>query len=173
MTFKENLLEDLHAERVRLAGDRRRRRVAARTAAVTGTAAALAVAGSIATTMIGTSGDAAYAITQTSDTVTVHISELRDPDKLEADLLKRGIRADITYLPDGKQCQRDRNTRPNPVDFGDLVSANGFKLYPRRIPKGDTIVLDVSEGTPLNANALIIGMASGQNVHACVLEPHE
>ncbi|MFI0453582.1 hypothetical protein [Actinomadura sp. 6N118] len=73
-------------------------------------------------------------------------------------------------LPDGKQCQRDR-TRPNPVDFGDLASTNGFKLYPRRIPKGVTIVLDVSEGTPLNAKALIIGMATGQNVRECALEP--
>ncbi|GAA3154136.1 hypothetical protein [Nonomuraea roseoviolacea] len=108
MSFEERLLMELKAEVAARGAEHRRRMTVRRLfagAAVAGVAAAAAVAVPLLT---GTESPA-YAVTKNTDgTIRVQIKEFRDADKLEADLARMGVTADVTYLKAGTWCKPDR-----------------------------------------------------------------
>ena len=117
----------------------------------------------------------AYALTQNADgSITVTLKEFRDADRLQHDLAVLGARTDITYLPQYKQCTGDRGTpvdpqppqsiRRNPTQMRKWLARhprmpsdqvfkwpvphqpiNVFKILPRFIKTGQTLILEVSE----------------------------
>lgn len=69
----------------------------------------------------------AFAVTGTNDTeVVVKVYRLDGVDALEAALAKRGVPADITYLPSGKQCAEGRYVDVTPRGTALSVSADRF-----------------------------------------------
>jgi hypothetical protein len=142
----------------------------------------VALAGGLAAAMIlivlpvAQPGTPAYALTENADgSITVKINEFRAPDRLERDLAKRGVRADVSYLEAGKKCAFGRFTSadPNYVEWDGRVepdprkrekylreamswpsvkvasprpaAPNEFKIAPRYIRPGQTLVLEVIE----------------------------
>jgi hypothetical protein len=121
-------------------------------------------------------GTPAYALTDNVDgSITVKINEFRAPDRLERDLAKRGVRADVSYLEAGRKCAFGRFTSADPnyvewdgrvepdprkrekylreamswpsvkVAFSRPTAPNEFELAPRYIRPGQTLVLEVIE----------------------------
>jgi hypothetical protein len=75
-------------------------------------------------------GTPAYALTDNADgSITVKINEFRDPDRLERDLARRGVRADVSYVAPGKQCAFGRFTSadPNYVEWDGRVEPDPKK----------------------------------------------
>lgn len=90
--------------------------------ALAGTAAALAVAGSVVLPMIGGQESAAYAVTVNDDgTVTVKINHFSDADGLRAKLADVGIPATVEYLPIGQMCKEPWFTGDS--NAGDRIAA--------------------------------------------------
>ena len=78
--------------------------------------------------------------------VTVKVNRLEGSDGLEQALQQRGIPADITYLPPGKECAPDRYDELRTPGMSLAVSAERFEV---RIPanavgRGDTFVMSAS-----------------------------
>ncbi|MEV0197927.1 hypothetical protein [Nonomuraea sp. NPDC050691] len=157
MSFEERLLMELKTE-VAARGAEHRRRVTVRRlfagAAVAGVAAAAAVAVPLLT---GTESPA-YAVTKNTDgTIRVQIKEFRDADKLEADLARMGVTADVTFLKPGTWCKDGRgkvagDEVKNPEEWDKSISGRavrhrraGVDIDPRYIGKGRTLVLMYTE----------------------------
>ncbi|GAA3837868.1 hypothetical protein GCM10022226_70020 [Sphaerisporangium flaviroseum] len=177
-TFEDRLLAELKAEMAvrapqgRAPAPRRTRvRRLLGVTAVAGTAAAAAIAVPLVT---GT-GTPAYAVTRNPDgTVTLTIHELRDPEGVEKDLAAEGVRADVTYMPLGKRCERpgfrpleaDQASIPTAEELGSEDPAvrakvreklagspsgkairmrNGITIYPQYVRRGQTVVIEVAE----------------------------
>ncbi|MEV5411519.1 hypothetical protein AB0K60_22110 [Thermopolyspora sp. NPDC052614] len=149
MSFEERLLVELKAHLVERAGaeadtvagsgadaragsgggaeaggaSARRRRIGGRVVAGIGLLGAAAVAAVAVPLLTGTQ-TSAYALTRNPDgTIRVQINELRDPDRLEADLRAQGVAADIAYLPEGKKCAADADPAPGD-QVGQLSTAD-------------------------------------------------
>jgi hypothetical protein len=118
----------------------------------------------------------AYALTKNPDgSINLQIHEFRDPDQVERDLAKLGVRADITYLPLGKQCGNSRG-RPAPGEDVNIPmemlnstdpkvraevwkrldnrpssravrAKNGITIYPEHIKQDQTVVIEVMENS--------------------------
>jgi hypothetical protein len=129
-------------------------------------AAAAAVLG-FAPQVIG--GSSAYAVTQDPDgTITVTLSDLRDPDGLEAELADAGVRSDVTFLEPGTRCQVSRFEGAdatygglpvnNAAELRDLIEGartsdaieigggSTFRIHPEHIRDGETLVLEFRDG---------------------------
>jgi hypothetical protein len=168
MTFEDRLLTELRtevAERASRAPARPPRRIGRRLlvgAAVAGIAAMAAVAIPI----ISGSQAPAYAVTTNADgSISVLIHELRDPDRLEADLAGLGVQVDISYhtsdlaCPDGRFAPSQPSTPEQRQELASrwLVSDSektagevAFRIYPQRIPPGQTpaVRVDVDTANP-------------------------
>ncbi|MEO5709591.1 MAG: hypothetical protein ABIQ59_07205 [Nocardioidaceae bacterium] len=91
----------------------------------------------------------AYSVQEgNSGTITVEVRRLEDAEGLEALLAKSGVRADITYVPDGQQCAPRRYT---PVDrrlsgMGISMGTNLLRvtLPPGTVRDGERFVMAVS-----------------------------
>ncbi len=89
----------------------------------------------------------AYAVSgRNGKEVTVRVMRLEGAAELERALAERGIPADITYLPAGKQCARNRYTA---VSGPGLMLGVGQNMFEVTIPagavgKGDTFVMSAS-----------------------------
>ncbi|WP_329086416.1 MULTISPECIES: hypothetical protein [unclassified Streptosporangium] len=143
MSFEEQLLMDLKVEFA--ARDERRRRTVRRIsvgAAVAGLAAAAAIAVPL---MAGTESPAYAVSKKAGGTVGVEIREFKDADQLERDLRAAGVRADITYLESGKQCEKNRGKSGVLAPDG-LVTMRegGLDIKPRLIDEDKTLVLEFS-----------------------------
>ncbi|MFO7249507.1 MAG: hypothetical protein DIU60_001990 [Actinomycetes bacterium] len=144
--------------------------------AVGGALAGLAAAAGFAVPALVGTDTPAYALTKNPDgSINLQIHEFRDPDQVERDLAKLGVRADITYLPLGKRCGNSRG-RLAPEDdvkiplemlnskdpkvreevwkrLDSRASAravrakNGITIYPEHIKPGRTVVLEVMENS--------------------------
>ncbi|WP_223166799.1 hypothetical protein [Nonomuraea sp. SYSU D8015] len=161
--------EDLAGARRRLLDGmhpRARRRV------VTGprllVAAGVAAAAAVTPLIVGGTGTSAYAVSKSPDgTLTVTLTELRDPEGLEAELHKAGVKADVTFLPPGKACGvprfvgADASYGGPPVDSVEEMrehvntlrsfkairpSSGAFQIFPEYIKRGETLVLEFSDG---------------------------
>ncbi|MER7503046.1 hypothetical protein AB0L05_08015 [Nonomuraea pusilla] len=146
MRFDEQLLMDLKAEikdRVERRGRLTRRLYAGSAVALLATAAAFAVP-----LLTGTESPA-YAVSKNADgTVRVEINEFKDADRLERDLGAAGVRADISYLPPGKECKEGRGKTVGRVvalgpDSGAVsrMRDGGLDIDPRLIGEDETLVL--------------------------------
>ncbi|GAA3079584.1 hypothetical protein [Streptosporangium carneum] len=101
----------------------------------------------------------AYAVSKNADgTVEVRIHEFKDADRLERDLDAAGVRADISYLPPGKECRTGRGKTvgrvtamgPDSTAVARMVDG-GLEIDPRRIGEDQTLVLEFAgneEETP-------------------------
>ncbi|TMR07952.1 hypothetical protein ETD86_49875 [Nonomuraea turkmeniaca] len=158
--------EDLAGARRRLLdGMHARRRVVTvpRLLVAAGVAAAVAV-----TPLFVGTGTSAYAVSRSPDgTLTVTLSGLRDPEGLEAELGKAGVKADVTFLEPGMRCVAprfvgvDESYGGPPVDGPDELreqvrtvrsfkairaSSGTFQIYPEYIKPHETLVLEFSDG---------------------------
>ncbi|WP_206061742.1 hypothetical protein [Nonomuraea basaltis] len=131
-------------------------------------AAGIAAAAVAAPLVIG-DGDPAYAVAKNPDgTITVTLTELRDPEGLETKLSAIGVTSDVTFLEPGKKCADHRITSAdlaygskNPTEmnkeelkeFNDQenwrstkvtrpVSAQTFQISPQHMERGETLVLE-------------------------------
>lgn len=140
---------DLKAEIERRAARRRRHRRLYTGGAVAAVAAAVTLAVPSLTVA------PAYAVSTNADgTVRVEINEFKDADKLERDLMANNVRADITYLPPGKQCQSGRGKKrpgggpPAMSHESNAVArirrGGGLDINPRLLGKDQTLVLEFS-----------------------------
>ncbi|GAA3151788.1 hypothetical protein [Nonomuraea roseoviolacea] len=111
----------------------------------------LAAAAALALPLFVGGGSPAYALTDNPDgTVRVQINELRDADKLEADLRAKGINMVVDYIPQGKKCSpQPRAARFLPDEQAPLIAMlthdDGeatFVIDPRVIKDGQTGVLE-------------------------------
>lgn len=159
MGFEERILLELKAEIAAQAARRRRARAARRLvagAAVTGLAAAAAVGVPLLT---GTEPPA-YALSRNPDgSIRVQINEFRDPGRLEADLARHGVSADVTYLEPGHHLRGTpdrRRARPperarlreQPEEWVVRLGDDAGKIVliePRRLRPGRTVVLRLGE----------------------------
>ena len=117
----------------------------------------------------------AYALTQNADgSITVTIKEFRDADRLQRDLAALEARTDITYLPQHMRCVGNRGTpvdpqppksiRRHPAQMRKWLGRHPnmpsqqamqwpvphrpisvFKILPRFIKPGQTLVLELGE----------------------------
>ncbi len=139
--------------------------------AVAGTAAAAA----IAVPLVAGTGAPAYAVTKNPDgSVTLTIREFRDPEGVERELAAAGVRADVTYMPLGKRCERP-GFRPLDADQANMPTVeelasndpavrakvreklagspsgkairmrDGITIYPRYVQRDQTVVLEIAE----------------------------
>ncbi|TYB57067.1 hypothetical protein FXF51_41875 [Nonomuraea sp. PA05] len=135
-------------------------------------AAAVAVAAVAAPLVIG-DADPAYAVVKNPDgTITVTLTELRDPEGLAAKLSTVGVTADVTFEPPGKRCAGDRFASAdlaygskNPAEMNEeelqefhdkenwrshkvvrlvsrLDSGQKFLISPQHMRRGETLVLE-------------------------------
>ncbi|MFC4008279.1 hypothetical protein ACFOY2_13690 [Nonomuraea purpurea] len=152
--FEERLLAALKDEiTTRTAGNEMttttsaRRRYAGLSAAVAGAAAATTAV------VLLTSGSPAFAVTTSADgTVSVRISEFRDPEGLEAELGRAGVKAVVDYLPEGQTCKGPRGERGSATgQFQSSMGKDGggiwFKIEKGQVPAGETLVLAVSKSS--------------------------
>ncbi|MCK2221336.1 hypothetical protein MF672_047160 [Actinomadura sp. ATCC 31491] len=156
MTFEEQLLMDLKAEiSARAQRARRTTRRLLAGAAVAGVAAV----GAIALPLVTGAQPPAYAVSKNPDgTVRVEVNEFRDADKLERDLARAGVTADVTYLRPGTRCRGDRGRivggeePTTPEDWRTSVSYRaarpagaGVDLSPAYVKPGQTLVMEFTE----------------------------
>ncbi|MEV0198407.1 hypothetical protein [Nonomuraea sp. NPDC050691] len=113
----------------------------------------LAAAAAVALPLLVGGGDPAYAVTDNPDgTVRIQINEVRDADKLEADLRAKGMSVVVDYVPKGKKCSpQPRAARFLPEEEAPLYvvpdgkdDGPGFVIDPRVIKDGQTGVLEFS-----------------------------
>lgn len=126
------------------------------------------------------------------------IKEFRDAGRLEKDLAVKGVRADITYLPQRMRCGNDSRgvvvdpPQPHPLPtkaselpkaFQDMLAhrppvlmlvkkpgtPNTFKIFPRRIKDGQTLVLELGESQRTRLWKLSTYVVTGP-VRPCVFE---
>jgi hypothetical protein len=86
----------------------------------------------------------AFAVTgRNGREVTVKVMRLEGADQLEQALSDRGIPADVTYLPAGKECAPDRYEPVHTPGLALSVSSDWFKVTipANAVGKGDTFVL--------------------------------
>ncbi|NUW35349.1 hypothetical protein HTZ77_28520 [Nonomuraea sp. SMC257] len=155
MSFEERLLMELKAE-VAARGVERRRRVTVRRLFAGAAVAGLAAAAAVAVPLLTGTESPAYAVTKNTDgTIRVQIKEFRDADKLEADLARMGVTADVTYLKPGTWCKEGRGKvlgSDNPDDWDKSISGkairhtkDGVDLDPKYLGKNRTAVLTYAE----------------------------
>ncbi|MFG1964059.1 hypothetical protein [Nonomuraea sp. NPDC049028] len=117
MRFKEQLLMELKTE---IAARNTARRVVVRRRLLAGAAvAAMAAAAAVAVPFLTGSETPAYAVTKNGDgSVTLKITEFRNPDQVEKDLATAGVTADVSYVKPGTRCAPGRGD----ADFGPSFS---------------------------------------------------
>ncbi|WP_283139827.1 hypothetical protein [Rhizohabitans arisaemae] len=160
MSFEEQVLMDLKVE---FAARAERRRRTVRRVFVGAAVAGLAAAAAIVVPLLTGMQSPAYAVTKDTDgTISVQIKEFKGADKLELDLAKMGVPADITYLKPGKGCQKDRGqlvggewpTTPqewmNSVHekVAEVTDENNVAIHPQYISNGQTLLMEISESGP-------------------------
>ncbi|WP_433515034.1 hypothetical protein ACQP2T_05160 [Nonomuraea sp. CA-143628] len=96
-------------------------------------------------------GTPAYAISDNPDgTVHIQINEVKDADKLQADLQAKGINVVVNYIPRGKKCSpQPRAAHFLPKETGLVVwppQEEGYTIDPSVIKEGQTGVLEFSVG---------------------------
>ncbi|MEU8271487.1 hypothetical protein AB0B89_30545 [Sphaerisporangium sp. NPDC049002] len=153
----------------------------------------------VAIPMVWGGASAAYAVARNPDgTITVTIYELQDPEGLQAELIAQGIPADVTYSPPGEQCAPGRFTSvdwayssPDPrtmtrrerAEFERLehwrsrdvtqpISMSRFKISPRFIRPGETLVMEFSLGGKGSSYRWSLGSwlaAPGSEIAPCTL----
>ncbi|NUW37400.1 hypothetical protein HTZ77_39275 [Nonomuraea sp. SMC257] len=113
----------------------------------------LAAAAAVAVPLFVGGGSPAYAVTDNPDgTVRIQINEVRDADKLEADLRAKGMHVVVDYIPQGKKCgpqpRAERFLSPEEAPLVVLPTGKdhqpGFVVDPRVIKDGQTGVLEFS-----------------------------
>ncbi|MFF4619487.1 hypothetical protein [Nonomuraea jabiensis] len=125
-----------------------RRRYVGLSAAVAGAAAAATAAVVVLT---GLTGSPAYAVTKGADgAVDVQINAFTDPDGLEAELAKAGVRAVVDYLPEGQTCKEPRGAQGGGTGrFSASVGQSGgvlsFKIEEGQVPADATLAIAVSK----------------------------
>ncbi|MFC7583872.1 hypothetical protein ACFQYP_08975 [Nonomuraea antimicrobica] len=111
--------------------------------------ALVAATAAIAVPLLTGTDKPAYAVSTKADgTVRVEINEFEEADRLEADLAKAGVKADISYVPAGKQCEVGRGKAigqalaGQPRDAAVWMSDGGVDIDPRHIGADQTLVLE-------------------------------
>ncbi|MER7366828.1 hypothetical protein [Nonomuraea wenchangensis] len=150
MSFEEQILMEVKAEIIARAERRRRTRKRLFAGAAM---AGLAAVAAVAVPLLTGSEQAAYAVTKnTNGTINVKLNEFKDADKLEQDLKRMGVSADITYLEAGKTCQGTRGDivgGGSPEEWENSASAKaarllvggGVEIDPRQVGNGQTLVM--------------------------------
>ncbi|MFF4416605.1 hypothetical protein ACFYY8_29120 [Streptosporangium sp. NPDC001559] len=145
MRYEEQLLMDLKAEIMDRA--ERRRRLTRRLFAG-GAAVLVAGAAAVAIPVLTGTGTPAYAVNKKADgTVNVQIHEFKDVDQLERDLNAAGVRADVSYLPPGKQCEKGRGKVGGKAmgpgaDAAARIVKGGLDIDPLLIGQDQTLLLE-------------------------------
>jgi hypothetical protein len=124
-------------------------------------------------TLLPGRGSPAYAVsTDASGEVRVTVNRLDDAKDLEQALANQGIRADVTFLPVGKQCAEGRFAPGTPGGSGRFDAPSGadgsqtFTISPNMVGAGETLVLS-SMRPNADSWALQVGVASG-TVAPCI-----
>ncbi|GGK81171.1 hypothetical protein Sme01_44300 [Sphaerisporangium melleum] len=152
--------------------------------------AVVAAALAIIVPVVWSTGAPAYAVTKNPDgTVTVKVSELRDPEGLQSKLIERGVPASVTFVPSGSQCAPGRfrsvdaaygtsNTRPQEAitlrsqRVTRVVAFDTLRIHPMFIRRGETLVLEFSTSDGPSNWRWSLGSwlaAAGTVVHPCTL----
>ncbi|WP_043621707.1 hypothetical protein [Nonomuraea candida] len=155
MRFEEQLLMDLKAE---MAAQNERRRKIGRRLIAGASVAGLAAAAAVALPLLTGSEPAAYAVSKNTDgTIKVQVKEFRDADRLQRDLKKLGVTADVTYLKPAYMCESDRGRLvggkyDTPEEWRKSVhykvarpATKGFVIDPGQAKAGQTVVLEYAE----------------------------
>lgn len=182
-SFQTNLLADLRQHvttrteasspvvPLDMASSARRRRT--RKLALVGGLAAACTAGAVVVPTM--SAQPAYAVTaEPNGVVHVKINRLDDAPKLQAELKRQGINADIRYLPTDTECAPHRFTpMPSASDSATTytVGSNGMDITidRRDVPAGATVVISAAHVKDHGVNA-DMGIAKGK-VPACTIVP--
>ncbi|MEV4360113.1 hypothetical protein ACWEPL_40420 [Nonomuraea sp. NPDC004186] len=140
MSFEEQLLMDLKVE---FAARAERRRRTVRRIFVGAAMAGLAAAAAVAVPLVTGTESPAYAVSKKADgTVGVEIREFKDADQLERDLQAAGVRADVTYLESGKQCEKNRGMSSLLPEGAIHMREGGLDIDPQLLDKDKTLVLE-------------------------------
>lgn len=111
-------------------------------------AAATAAAALVVVTQVpGLGPTPAYAVTGRNDgEIKVRVNRLEGAESLEQALRERGIAADITYLPPGKECAPNRYAERRTPGMVLSVALKWFEVTipPGSVGKDDTFVLSAS-----------------------------
>jgi hypothetical protein len=147
---------------------------------------AAACAAAIAVPVLsGDGGTRANAVEKRPDgSVLVRFYELAHPERVEAKLRGFGVPAVVTFLPSGMKCApRARYydiSRQEPI-YGtppEGAEANGVLIFPKRIRKGETLVINVwgkrrGNGELVRDYGMVIGEeVTPDHVGPCVLTGH-
>lgn len=111
------------------------------------TAAGAAAAAALALLIPNLGPEPAYAVSgQQNGRVKVQVNRLDEAAGLVRALRRYGIPADITYLPDGKQCASGRYTAVRTPGLTLSVAATRFEVTipPNTVGVGDTFVLSAA-----------------------------
>lgn len=158
---------------------RPRRRALAQLKGWSAATAGVVTAGVVAAFTVAGTG-AAYAVETNPDgSVTVRIEEFAQPELLQADLEEAGIRAAVTYVPDGQTCAPSpagtqgkvvpgQEPRLEPGQDGDGAS---FRIRKDQIKRDQTLVLMATfqVDDPAQASSISLQVVEGQ-VMPCTLE---
>lgn len=128
------------------------------------TSVAAVVASALATALLLPTP--AFAVTGRNDgQVKVRVNRLEGAERLEQALQKRGIPADITYLPANKQCAAGRYSEVRTPGLGLSVGVGRFEVVipPGAVGDDDTFVLSAAvEPLPDGLRAIVeFGIAHG------------
>lgn len=192
-TFEDRLLAELKevvadraASQEAAAEPVHRRRTRRRTLVLANGVVAAACAAAIGVPVLsGGDGTRANAVVKRPDgSVLVRFNELAHPERVEAKLRGFDVPAVVTFLPSGKKCK----PRARYYDVGgqdsvygsppDGMEQNGVVIYPKRITKGETLVINVwgakgRNGEPLPDHGMVIAPeATPDRVGPCVLTDH-
>jgi len=192
-TFEDRLLAELKEMVAERAASEQadpqptRRRTHRRRLVLAAGVVAAAGATAIAVPVIsGEDGTRANAVEKRPDgSVLVTFYELAHPERVEAKLRRLDIPAVVTFIPSGKKCKpRARLYGYEPGqesvygDAPDGMDANGVLIFPKRIRKGETLLINVWGRADRNGRMLpdggfvIAPELTPDRVGPCVLTDH-
>jgi hypothetical protein len=180
--FEDRLLHELRAivaaNPAPVAGTPVRPRSLRRPIAVGSAVTGLGVGVTTAAILLTGGAGAAYAVEAHADgSVTVTIKSIADAQGLQSKLNAAGVRALVTYVPEGKSCKQPRYAHPTKpagqLQFSVIRSPSGattFTVTKGELAPDETLVIEGSLGQ--SSAALGLGVAKGP-VGACQLVDFE
>lgn len=166
-SFEDRLLSELQQEVVRRQEAAPVVRPQWRRARYLGVAAAVLLAAGVPA-FSWVNATPAFAVEPAKDgAVKVSVNRLDQPEDLEKALEAKGIKADVTYTPAGKQCAPGRYQEAPAPDSLDLMSAEtsmdgkwAMTISPKLLRAGETLVLESSWSG--NDWSMSVGTAVGE-----------
>jgi hypothetical protein len=178
---RHRLLKEFVMSEVHQSAQRPRRRLLR--PAFLAPALALGVAVAVGVPVFLGGGPPAYAVSKGSDgTLTITISQAKDPKPLEATLRDMGVNAVVDYIPSGKRCSPQprsssflsREEVRNPADGRPFLiwppntDEPAYQIDPAAVKAGQTAVLEFSVSDNEKVAGIWAGISNGP-VASCTL----